>query len=216
MAEVVAVHLLPAARRSLPARQQLVRYDGFEPIDRSWTTWSAWRRSISAIRGRRACCLRGGAAIRCGRSLCTALAPPASGADDPRDLWRAGENCAFADVPELPVPRLGALRAGRRRRCRSTRRWLARSALRCPDGAAPGAVRTPISCASARVRVRLRVQVAVAAMRGPAGRLFAKGGTAASAELFAPDQQIVLDVTPPQPGAARHDGESDAFSLAEQ
>jgi len=47
-----------------------------------------------------------------------------------------------------------------------------------------------------RVQLRLRVQVAVAAMRGPAGRLFVKGGSSTSAEFFAPDQQIVLDVTP--------------------
>jgi hypothetical protein len=53
-----------------------------------------------------------------------------------------------------------------------------------------------------RVRLRLRVQVAVAAMRGPAGRLFATGGTSSSPELFAPDQQVVLDVTPRNLGAA--------------
>jgi len=53
-----------------------------------------------------------------------------------------------------------------------------------------------------RVRLRLRVQVAVAAMRGPAGRLFAKGGTSTTAEFFAPDQQFVLDVTPRNLGAA--------------
>jgi len=53
-----------------------------------------------------------------------------------------------------------------------------------------------------RVRLRLRVQVAVAAMRGPAGRLFAKGGTSSTAEFFAPDQQVVLDVTPRNLGAA--------------
>jgi hypothetical protein len=52
------------------------------------------------------------------------------------------------------------------------------------------------------VRVRVRVQVAVAAMRGPAGRLFAKGGSSATAELFAPDQQVIVDVTPRNLGAA--------------
>jgi hypothetical protein len=53
-----------------------------------------------------------------------------------------------------------------------------------------------------RVRLRLRVQVAVAAMRGPAGLLFAHGGTSASPEFFAPDQQVVLDVVPRNLGVA--------------
>jgi len=53
-----------------------------------------------------------------------------------------------------------------------------------------------------RVRLRLRVQVALVAMRGPAGRLFAKGGTAASSDLFAPDQEVVLDVSPRNLGSA--------------
>jgi hypothetical protein len=47
-----------------------------------------------------------------------------------------------------------------------------------------------------RVRVVVRVQVAVAAMRGPAGRLFGLGGSSTSADFFAPDQQLVLDVAP--------------------
>ena len=47
-----------------------------------------------------------------------------------------------------------------------------------------------------------RAQVAVAAMRGPAGLLFARGGTSTSPEFFAPDQQVVLDVTPRNLGAA--------------
>ena len=47
-----------------------------------------------------------------------------------------------------------------------------------------------------RVRIALRVQVAVAAMLGPAGRLFRRGGVSSSTELFASDQQLVLDVTP--------------------
>ena len=125
-------------------------------------------------------------------------APPADGADDPRDLWGAGENCVFADAGG-PVPRLGALGGG------VSPVPLDASRLRdgpwCPDALHPARFDADL-LRIRRVRVRLRVQVAVAAFRGPAGRLFAKGGTAASAELFAPDQQIVLDVTPRNLGGA--------------
>jgi hypothetical protein len=71
----------------------------------------------------------------------------------------------------------------------------------CPDGAHAARFDADL-LRIRRVRVRLRVQVAVAAMRGPAGRLFAKGGTSATGEFFAPDQQVVLDVTPRSLGAA--------------
>lgn len=71
----------------------------------------------------------------------------------------------------------------------------------CPDGAHAARFDADL-LRIRRVRVSLRVQVAVAAMRGPAGRLFAKGGTSATGEFFAPDQQVVLDVTPRNLGAA--------------
>ena len=47
-----------------------------------------------------------------------------------------------------------------------------------------------------RVRVTLRVEAATAALRGPAGPLFARPGTATSAERYVPDRQIRFDVTP--------------------
>ena len=46
------------------------------------------------------------------------------------------------------------------------------------------------------VRVTLRVQSARAALRGPAGALFAQGGTAVSRERYLPDREIRFDVTP--------------------
>jgi hypothetical protein len=47
-----------------------------------------------------------------------------------------------------------------------------------------------------RVRVRLRVQAALATLRGPAGALFMKGGTAHAGDRMVPDQEIQFDVTP--------------------
>jgi prepilin-type N-terminal cleavage/methylation domain-containing protein len=46
------------------------------------------------------------------------------------------------------------------------------------------------------VRVTIRVQAASAALRGPAGVLFAHGGTAVSRDRYLPDREIRFDVTP--------------------
>ncbi len=47
-----------------------------------------------------------------------------------------------------------------------------------------------------RVRLTLRVQAARVALRGPAGALFANGGTASSMERYLPDREIRVDVAP--------------------
>ncbi len=115
---------------------------------------------------------------------------PAGAVDDARDTWAPGENCVFVAGP---APRLAALAVGP-----SPTRLdpaLMRDGPWCPDAA--HAVRFDADLLRIRrVRVVVRVQVAVAAMRGPAGRLFGLGGTSASADFFAPDQQMVLDVAP--------------------
>jgi len=46
------------------------------------------------------------------------------------------------------------------------------------------------------VRVNIRVQAALAALRGPAGVLFTRGGTSSSVERFVPDQEIRFDIAP--------------------
>jgi hypothetical protein len=47
-----------------------------------------------------------------------------------------------------------------------------------------------------RVRFTLRVEAARAALRGPAGTLFARGGTASSMERFVRDRELRMDVVP--------------------
>lgn len=47
-----------------------------------------------------------------------------------------------------------------------------------------------------RVAVTLRVQAGLAALRGPAGVLFAHGGSSRNASRWAPDQEITFQVTP--------------------
>jgi len=125
-------------------------------------------------------------------------APPAAGVNDARDMWGPGENCVFMEAAG-PVPRL-ALLAPTPSPVLLDPAWF-RDGPWCPDGAHAARFDADL-LRIRRVRVRLRVQVAVAALRGPAGRLFAKGGTSATGEFFAPDQQVVLDVTPRSLGAA--------------
>jgi prepilin-type N-terminal cleavage/methylation domain-containing protein len=47
-----------------------------------------------------------------------------------------------------------------------------------------------------KIGVTLRVQAAVAALRGPAGALFAKAGTSRGGERYVPDQEIRFEVSP--------------------
>ncbi len=113
-------------------------------------------------------------------------APPDAGVDDPRDLWGPGENCAFAD-DDGPVPRLPPLAPGPSPVLLDPAHFT--DGPWCPDGA--HAVRFDADLLRIRrVRLRLRVQVAMPAMRG------------ARSLFFAPDQQVVLDVTPRNLGAA--------------
>jgi hypothetical protein len=109
----------------------------------------------------------------------------------------SGENCLFA-AGDAPVPLLPSLTGGPSpvpldATILDDGPW-------CPDGTSSARFDADL-LRIRRVQLRLRVQVAVAAMRGPAGRLFVKGGTSTSPEFFAPDQQIVLDVTPRNLGA---------------
>jgi hypothetical protein len=113
-------------------------------------------------------------------------APPESGVDDARDLWAPGENCVFADA-EGPVPRLEQLAPGPSPVLLDPARFT--DGPWCPDGAHAARFDADL-LRIRRVRLRLRVQVAAAAMRG------------ARALFFAPDQQVVLDVTARNLGAA--------------
>jgi hypothetical protein len=51
--------------------------------------------------------------------------------------------------------------------------------------------------------VTLRVESALAALRGPAGILFSRGGTSAAADRWLPDREIRLAVAPRNLNAGR-------------
>jgi hypothetical protein len=47
-----------------------------------------------------------------------------------------------------------------------------------------------------KIGVTLRVQTAVAALRGPAGVLFTRGGTSRGGTKWVPDQELHFDISP--------------------
>jgi len=111
-------------------------------------------------------------------------------------VWGPGENCVVADAGGPRLPRLSPAPSP----VPLDPAWF-HDGPWCPDGVHAARFDADL-LRIRRVRLRLRVQVALVAMRGPAGRLFAKGGTAASSDLFAPDQEVVLDVSPRNLGSA--------------
>ncbi len=120
-------------------------------------------------------------------------APPPVTVDTPDDSWPAGENCVFAVDAGAHVPRLPALGGGQG--------LVPLSAAMLTDGPwCPGAGSRAYDAdllRIRRIRVRVRVQVASEGLRGQAGLLFSRGGSSTRADRFVPDQQIDVDVAPP-------------------
>ncbi len=110
--------------------------------------------------------------------------------------YPAGENCAFrvdADSGEQ-VPRLEALDAAAGALVPLTKDRLVDGPW-CPDDA--NANRWDADLLRIRkVGVTIRVETALAALRGPAGVLFANGGSSTAANRWAPDQAIRFEVSP--------------------
>ena len=118
--------------------------------------------------------------------------PPLIDRDNLNDSWPEGENCIFVvqdgqQQPRLPVLAVGSVQVELRQNVLSDGPW-------CTD---PGHVNRFDAdlLRVRRIRVKLRVQAAAASMRGPAGVLFTRGGTATAGDLV-PDQEIGFDVTP--------------------
>jgi hypothetical protein len=118
--------------------------------------------------------------------------PPRAGVDDLADTWGTGENCMFARDAGTAVPRLASMGAP------PSLVRMAPAALRdgpwCPD--ASRARYDADLLRIRRVHVRLRVQAASAMVRGPAGVLFSRGGTATQAARLVPDLELAFDVSP--------------------
>ena len=107
--------------------------------------------------------------------------------------WGAFENCLFSPAP-VPTPKLPVLGAGTPALVRLTAAQLTDGPF-CPDD--PNANRWDADLLRIRkIGVTLRVQSAVAALRGPAGVLFAHGGTSAGGPRWVPDQELHFDIAP--------------------
>ena len=108
--------------------------------------------------------------------------------------WPSGENCVFVFDPATGAhaPRLPVLGAGGS--VPLTEAMLTDGPW-CPDAMARDRFDADL-LRIRRIRVKLRVQVAQESLRGPAGPLFARGGTFNGATRLVPDQQIQFDIAP--------------------
>lgn len=117
--------------------------------------------------------------------------PPAVGVT--AGAWPPGENCTIQVVGGQQVPRLAVLGGG------TGLVKLDQSILTdgpwCPDAANPNRWDADLMRVR-KIAVTLRVQAAVASLRGTAGTLFAKGGTATAGNQIVPDQEVRFEVTP--------------------
>lgn len=118
--------------------------------------------------------------------------PPVLGVNNASDSWGAGENCAFMVQNGQQVPRLAVLAPAGQVEITS---GMLQDGPWCPDDSHLHRFDADMLRVR-RVRVKLRVQVAPPSMRGPAGVLFTRGGTAAASDRLVPDQEISFDVTP--------------------
>ena len=108
--------------------------------------------------------------------------------------WPAGENCTFLVANGSHAPRLPVLSGGGASNVQLTPGILTDGPW-CPNVVAANRFDADLLRVR-RVRMTLRVQAALASLRGPAGLLFLKGGTARAGERYVPDLEVQFDVTP--------------------
>jgi prepilin-type N-terminal cleavage/methylation domain-containing protein len=125
----------------------------------------------------------------------TTYGPTPPAADVSATAYPAGENCVFAlgALPN-PVPRLGSLTAGSPSLVHLTPAQLTDGPW-CPDATSPNRYDADL-LRIRKISVTVRVEAAVAALRGPAGRLFSRGGTSDGGARMVPDQEVRLQISP--------------------
>ena len=126
--------------------------------------------------------------------------PPPEPADQPT-LYPPGENCvASRDATSAIVARLQVLDAGNA--LVELPAAIFTDGPWCPDAMAANRFDADLYRIR-RVAVSLRVESANAALRGPAGALFSRGGTSRGGQHFLPDQSISFQVSPRNLGLVR-------------
>jgi prepilin-type N-terminal cleavage/methylation domain-containing protein len=129
---------------------------------------------------------------------CTTYGPPPPPVGVQPAGYPPGENCVFAvdAASRLQVSRLGVIGAGG-----SSLELVPLGTAEftdgpwCPDASSPGRFDADL-LRIRMIRVTLRIEAAVDALRGPAGVLFARGGTARDLTRVIPDREIQIEVSP--------------------
>lgn len=119
--------------------------------------------------------------------------PPAVGVFDGAG-YAAGENCVFQVADGRHVPRLADVSPGSTALVPLPAAMLTDGPW-CPGPDSPARFDADL-LRIRQVRVTVRVQAASRALRGAAGRAFAKGGWAGGGEMYVPDQEVRFDVVP--------------------
>ncbi len=132
----------------------------------------------------------------------TTYGPPPPAADTSVVPYVAGSNCLFAaNGSPLATPVLTALGGASGALFPLTAGELTDGPW-CPDAAAPNRYDADLLRIRS-VRVTVRVESANASLRGPAGLLFARGGTATAGARYVPDIELRAHVTPPNLASLR-------------
>jgi hypothetical protein len=142
-----------------------------------------------------------GAALDAGQGPWTTYGPAPPPLTMSRGSWPPGENCTFAVVEGVHVPRLTVLGSDSTALVELTPAILTDGPW-CPDSLATNRFDADLLRVR-RIGVSLRVQSAMASLRGPAGTLFMRGGTARASDRFLPDLLVRFDVTPRNMNLAR-------------
>ena len=131
----------------------------------------------------------------------TTYGPPPPPIAITRGSWPAGENCIFAVVDGAHVPRLTTIAPGSPTLVEITSAMLTDGPW-CPDSISRNRFDADLLRVR-RIHVSLRVQSALVFLRGPAGALFAHGGTARAGDRYVPDLVTQFDITPRNLNLAR-------------
>ena len=118
--------------------------------------------------------------------------PPPIGAS--RGAWPPGESCTFAVVDGIHTPRLPTLAPGGLALVELASARLSDGPW-CPDELSRNRFDADLLRVR-RIHITLRVQSALASLRGPAGPLFTRGGTARAGDGYVPDLISQFDITP--------------------
>ena len=124
------------------------------------------------------------------------MRPAAARSRPQRTSYPPGENCVvLRDALANPVPRLAVLEPADASGLVELDAMQLTDGPWCPDETAVNRFDADL-LRIRRVAVAMRIESAIAALRGPAGALFFRGGTSTGGSRFLPDQTISVPGLP--------------------